>query len=168
MVQRIVAYDRSDGIVKRQRAGAEPGRDRPGEPLRGQRSRGDDTRRRQLGDFIAGNGDVGVPAHPLVDFGGKHLAVHHQRGAAGHPGTIGTLEQQAAEQTQLGLEQAVGVAELDGLEGVAADQLRQSTRLMCRRAHCGPHFMEGDLNAAVGQRPGGLRARQSPSHDHGV
>jgi len=66
-----------------------------------------------------------VSGDALVHGLGEDLAVHRQRRPARHARKIGAREQHAAERSELGLEQAVRVGDLGGLEGVAADQLGQ-------------------------------------------
>ena len=59
------------------------------------------------------------------------------------------------------------VGGLDRLEGVAADQLGEAIGLVRGRHADGPHFVQGDADAALGQRPGGLAAGEAAPYDSG-
>ena len=111
------------------------------------------------------HGDVGMRGHPLVHRLGEDLAVHRQRRAARHARHVGAREQHAAERAQLGLEQAVGVGEVDGFEGVAADQLGQPVGVVGRRLDRRPHLVQGHPDAALRERPGRLRAGETAADD---
>src|SRR6185437_13658471 len=69
------------------------------------------------------------------------------------------------EKPHLGLEHAVRVGELGTLERVGADQLRQAVGTVGRRATRGTHLVDRHRDTAGCQVPGGLRARQAPTHD---
>ena len=103
-----------------------------------------------------------------MDFPGEYVAVDGQRRAAGYARQVGARQQEAAKRPQLGLEQAVRVGEIDGLEGVAADELTEPIGAMRRCRHRRTHFVQRYLNAALRQRPGSLRAGETAADDGGV
>src|SRR5688500_15275883 len=99
--------------------------------------------------------------HPLRE----QVAVHGQRRAAGHPRLIRRLEHDGAQQAHLRLEEAVRVVRLRALEGVRANELRETIRLVRRRAAYGATLVEDHLVTACRELDGGLRSGQSSTHD---
>ena len=93
------------------------------------------------------------------------LAVDGERAAAGHPRRVGALEDHAAEEAHLGLEQAVRVGGLGALEGVGADELREPIGLVRFGSADGPHLVHDDVVPALGELPGGLAAGESAADD---
>ena len=85
--------------------------------------------------------------------------------ATGNACLVGTLQQQAAERAQLGLEEAMRVLELDTLEGIGADQFGEPVGLVRRGGNHGAHLVQLDLDATPGEGPGCFAARESPA-DH--
>ncbi len=138
---------------------------RAGQRLRRERPGGDDAGGRELRHLARDDADPRVRGDPLVRQAREHLAVHRQRGAGGHPRLIRDGEQERAEPAQLVLEQAVRVAEVGGLEGVAADELGQAAGLVGRRGHRRAHLVELDVDPPLGEGPRGFRAREPPADD---
>ncbi len=90
--------------------------------------------------------------------------VHREGGAARHARGVGRLEHDAPQPPHLGLQQAMGVRELDRLEGVTADELGQAAGLVRRRHLDGAHLVQRDRDASPGERPGSLAAREPAPH----
>jgi len=120
----------------------------------------------ELRDLPALQRDPGVARHALVHRLRERHPVHGEGGAARHARGVRRREHDAPEPPHLGLEQAVRVRQFDRFEGVAADELGQPVGLVRGRGAVGPHLVERDGNAALGQRPGGLAPRE-PAADHG-
>ncbi len=165
VVERVVRDDGGNRVEERERGRVEPAGDRPGERLRRERPRGDDARRRQRSRLVPRERDLGVCGHAPLHVVGEGDAIHGERGAARHARGVRRLEHQAPEPPHLGLEQAVRAGELHRLEGIAADELGEAISLMRRRHADRAHLAERDRHAALGQRPGGLAARQPAPHD---
>ena len=144
----------------------EPGLDRGGEAIGGERPRRHDAGGRERRGLLAHHADAGVRGDPLRGPAGEDGAVHGEHRAARHPRLVRHAEQQAAEQPQLGLEEAVRVGRFDGLEGVAADQLGEQVGLVGRRGAPGAHLHQRDTHAAFGERPGGFATGEAAA-DHG-
>src|SRR5687768_16682925 len=101
----------------------------------------------------------------LVDPLREQVAVHGQRRAAGHPGLIRRLEHDGAQEAHLRLEEPVRIGRLRALEGVRADELRETIRFVRRRAAYGAHLVEDHLVTACRELDGGLRSGQSSTDD---
>jgi hypothetical protein len=101
----------------------------------------------------------------LMGSAGKDVSIHHQSSATRHSSLVSAGEQQTSQLTKLCFEQTVGVAEFGGLEGVAADQLRQAAGLMGRRLVHRPHFVETHLMTAIGESPGGFASGQAAANN---
>ena len=130
-----------------------------------ERPGGDDAGARKRRHFAAHHADVGVGRDLRVRGARKGLPVDRQCRPARHPRLVGAGEQEASERAQLGLEQSVRILELDGLEGVGADQLGEAVGLVRGRLHVRPHLVQGHLDAPLGERPGRLTAGQATPDD---
>ena len=97
----------------------------------------------------------------LVHEAREDLAIHGERRAARHTRLVGARQQETAEGTQLGLEQAVRVTGVRRFERVAADELGEPVGLVRGRPHQRTHLVQRDLDAALRERPGGLRAGET-------
>ena len=169
VIERVAGDDRRDGVVERQRVGAQPRRraraasasDVSG-PVAIDPGRRQSRALRSRTTSILGWHRITARA-PRRE---KIVAVYGERGAGRYPRQVGALQQQAAQRPQLGLEQAVRVAELGGFEGVAADELGEPIGLVGRGRHHRAHLVQGDIDPALGERPGRFRPGQ-PSADHG-
>ncbi len=100
-------------------------------------------------------------ADPPIHRARERFAIDHQRAPARHPGLIGTFEEQAAQHSQLGFEQAVRGGELDRFERIGAHQLGKPSGLVRRGHDPGTHLDQGDLDPAFGQGPGRFAASQA-------
>ena len=136
-----------------------------GERVRGERACGDDAGRRQRGHFLAHDADARMRGDARAHRGGEDLAVDGERAATGDARVVGALEDHAAEQAHLGLEQAVCVGGLGALEGVGADELRETIGLVRLGAAHGPHLVHDDVVPALGELPGGLAAGEAAADD---
>ena len=166
-VERVGGHDGGDGVEKRQRAGIESVGDVRGERLGRERARGDDAGGGKLGHFAPLDDDARVSGDTRRHRLREHDAVHRERRPARHPRLIGGVQHQARQPPHLGLEQAVGVAELDRFEGVGADELGEAVSLVRGRHADRAHLVQRDRDAPLGERPGGLAPGEPATDDDG-
>ena len=107
--------------------------------------------------------DQRMRLNALRDARRKHIAIDGERTAARDTRRVGRLQDHAAEQPHLGLEQAVRVDRLGALERVRADQLREPLRLVGWRLANWTHLVEYHATAALGELPRGFTAGQPPT-----
>ena len=131
-----------------------------------QRPRGDDHRPgRDFRHFLAVHRDVGMAADQPRDLLGKVLAGDSQRRAGGQRVLEGGADHQAAHAQQFVLEDAQRAVGQRRAHGIAAHQLGQPVGDVRLRAAHGPHLVEIDAPAALGNLPGRLAPRQ-PAADN--
>jgi hypothetical protein len=165
-LERVGGDDRRDRVVEREGVAAHRRRDRRREQVRRERAGRDDAGIGEGCGLLAHEGDVGVRAHQLGGALGEHGAVHRERRTAGDARLVGALQEDAAQEPQLGLEQAVRVGGLGALEAVGAHQLGEAVGLVGGGGSHGAHLDQRDAHAALGQGPRGLAPRQ-PASEHG-
>ena len=169
VIDGVVRDDRRDRVVERQRLHAEPRANGGGERVGGERPGRDDAGRRQRNGLLAHDGDARMRRDASCTHGrGKDVAVDGERAAAGHARFVGALEDHAAEQAHLGLQQAVRVRRLGALEGVGADELGEAIGLVRLGAAHGPHLVQHDVVPALGELPGGFAAGEAAADDGGT
>jgi hypothetical protein len=95
----------------------------------------------------------------------EQLAVDREGRAGRHARVIRGPHDQRAQPAHFFLEQADGVIELVAAKRVAADQFRESIRLVhgCRQP--GPLLVQHDVDATLGGLPGCFGARESATDD---
>ena len=131
----------------------------------GQGARGDDAG--GVGDVrdLAGDvGEVGEVKEPLRHKLGEPFPVHGKGAAGGDPGQIGASEDQRIELPKLLLQEAHGVFETVGPEGVGADQLREGVPMMGGGLFLRLHLPQGDGVAPAAQLIRSLRPGQARAH----
>ncbi len=165
IIDRIARHDRRDCIVKRQRAGTEPGPDRVRKPVRRQWAGRDNARSFDVAHFITDNLNARLRIDSLGDGRREHAAINRERASRRNTRSIRRLEDDRAEQTHFRLEQTVSVRQLCALESVRADQLGQSIGLVRRRHDHRPHLVELYINPARGELPRCFRPGKPASDD---
>ena len=144
---------------------AEVVRDGGGQGLGGQGACGDDDRPfGNGGELRLLHPDVGVGADFLRHHPGKALPVHSQTAAGLHLCGVGAGENQTVQPPQLLLEEPHGVFQPVSPQGVGADQLRKVRAVMGGGHFQRLHFHQADLQAPLGQLPGGLASREPRAH----
>ena len=116
-------------------------------------------------DLFARQRDERMLVNGLCDSAREQLAIDRQRRACGHARDLGRMHHERVEPPHLFFEQTDGVVELVAAEGVAADQLGKPIGLVDVGRPDGPHFVDGDGNAAGGGLPGGLAPGQAAADD---
>ena len=106
-------------------------------------------------------GDIGLALHHLGDRGAEGVPVHGQRAARCHAGGLGGLEQMAAQQLHLGLEQTGRGVQPVGLQAVGADQLGKALAFVGGAEFDRLLLVQVHLYALLGQPEGGLAARKA-------
>ena len=147
-----------------------PLREQPGDGLGqgvgGQRPGGND--HLPLGDgrdLPLLNSDIGMASDGGGGGDGKPLPVHGQGAPRLHPRLIRTAQDQRAAPAQLLLEQAHGVLQLIGAQGVGAHQLGKAGAVVGGGHFAGLHLAQRDGNPPLGQLPGALAPGQARADD---
>ena len=83
----------------------------------------------------------------------------------GHARDFGGVHHERIQPAHLLFQQSDRVVELVAAERVAADELGETVGLVDVGGPDGPHFVDGDGNAARGSLPGSLAAGQAAAND---
>ena len=105
------------------------------------------SRRRNRRDLFARQRDEGVLVNRLRHASREQLAVDRERSAGGHASDLGGMHDERVEPPHLFFQQTDGIVQLVSAEGIAADQLGETIRLVDFSRPDRPHFVDGDGNA---------------------
>lgn len=95
----------------------------------------------------------------------KEVPIHRQGVARGDPRLVRALDDERLASAQLGLQQAGGGRQVVAAQGIRTHQFGEQRRGVGRRKTGRLHLDEGHRDAALGQLPGRLAARQAPADD---
>ena len=166
-VHGLGVHDRRDGVEEAQRLLAGQARDGAVEGVAGQRAGGDQRQAlgRDLRYLAADDLDARLGLQRRGDPARELLAIHGQGRAGGNAGLVGGGHDERAQPAHLLVQQAHGVLQMIGAEGVGAHQLGALAGAVGGRFLLGAHLEQAHGNAAPGQLPGGLRAGQPRADD---
>ena len=106
------------------------------------------------GDLLARERDQRMLVNGLRHGAREQLAIDRQRSASRHARDFGGVHHERVEPPHFLFQQADRVVELVAAERVAAHQLGEPIGLVHVGRPRGPHFVDGDGNAASGGLPG--------------
>ena len=125
----------------------------------------DDGTFRHLGHFLLHHGDIGMVTDLIGHQLRKALTVHRQAATGFYTGGIGAFHNQAAHTAQLFLQQTHRIFQPIASQRVGTDQLRKGIGMVGRRLLMGFHFIEGHLDATLGQLPSRFAAGKTGAND---
>ena len=120
---------------------------------------------RDLFDFLANDLDIRMAFYPFRDEAREEFAVDSQRAARRQGGSFGAFKQQRAKHPQFVFEHAGSAVRQVGTERIRTNEFGQSVGLMRSRLHGRAHFIEPNLESALGSLVGGLAPSQTAA-DH--
>ena len=132
------------------------------ETFGGERPAGDDGW--SVGDFLhlfADDFDVGMAGYSFSCHAREGFTVHGEGCACGESRGFGTFKQHGVECTQFVLEDTGGAVWQVGTQRVGTDQLGKVAAEVCAGGVDRAHFVEFDLESALGGLPGGFCAGES-------